>query len=681
MALLMVITRPVLAEQLSFELKSYQGQSVVVAPRESPRQLTVVCFLGTECPLARLYAGRLNALVEEYAQRNVDFVGVMSNRQDSLEDVRHYAETTESTFELLLDPENRVADRYGATRTPEVFLLDGDLKLRYRGRIDDQYAPGTSRAKASRQDLKVAIDELLAGKVVSIKETKALGCVIGKIKQVPSPGNQDTSDRDTANGRPGITFTEHVFPLLQTHCIDCHRAGEIGPFAMDQYDEVVGWADTMLETIEEGRMPPWHADPRYGSFANERSMSEEDQELFRRWIQAGAPEGPPVATTPREYVRGWQLEREPDLVIPMRDRPFMVPRDGVVEYQYFVVDPGFTEDKWVSGAQVVPGSHDVVHHAIVFVRPPDGARFRGVGWLTAYVPGQRVQQLPPGHARLIPAGSKLVFQMHYTPSGTQRQDVTQVGVVFADEADVTHNVYTLMALEQDFEIPPGAPDHHVTAQLSFLPRQAELLAATPHMHYRGKSFQLIGQQQDGVSRDAATENGAPNDQQLDQSNETILLSVPNYDFNWQHTYQFSRSIPLDSLASLRFDATFDNSSENPFNPDPEQWVTWGDQTWEEMAVAFFEVSIPRQPNNQSLASSARAATESDASAEQQARRSRLIDNYVSRVFEKMDGNNDGVIHRAEASIIVRRWNFWRWDLDEDGRATRDEVRQVAEELF
>jgi hypothetical protein len=291
---------------------------------------------------------------------------------------------------------------------------------------------------------------------------------------------------------------------------------------------------------------------------------------------------------------------------------------------------------------------------LVFVRPPDGASFEGVNWLTAYVPGQRIYPLPDGYARRIPAGSKLVFQMHYTPNGVEQGDISKVGMLFCKPEDVTHQVMTLAAINQEFVIPPNAANHTVTAQVSRIPPGAKLLAATPHMHFRGKAFKLLS----------------------DRSDQPLLLDVPDYDFNWQHTYLFSQPLPLDDLGSLHIEATFDNSAANPFNPDPSQMVTWGDQTWEEMALAFFEVAKPLD----NLPTSGGLASAEPTLAESKALQSK-IDLYVARVMEKLDANHDGLIKKSEADIVVRHMNFGRWDLNGDNVATEDEIRRVAKDLF
>lgn len=634
------------ASQLSFSLATIAGDAVELKPGSSTA--SVVCFLGTECPMARGYASQLNRLHDTFAARGVRLIGVMSNRQDSSADIARYASELNIVFPLVHDVSGEVADRYGAKRTPEVFLLDTELKLRYHGRIDDQLAPGVARSSATREDLRIAIEELLAGKPISIPATKPLGCFIGRAPTEPAV---------TAIDSP-VTYSKQVARVLQQHCIECHRTGEIGPFAMDSYDEIVGWADTMLETVEQGRMPPWHADPQFGNFANARSMPEADKQVLRDWIAAGLPQGLDSDLPPEPiWVEGWNLPRAPDMVVEMRARPFTVPKDGVVEYQYFVADPGLEQDTWVTAAQVIPGARSVVHHAIVFVRPPDGAEFRGIGWLSAYVPGQRVSELPPGRARKIPAGSKFVFQMHYTPNGVEQADITKVGLLFGEKEQVTHEVFTTLAIDQEFEIPPGEASFAIRAKTIGLPTNGELLAITPHMHVRGKSFRLFDAQ---------------------RTSETIL-NVPHYDFNWQHTYQLVKPLALDTFEQgLEFEAVFDNSTNNPFNPDPTETVTWGDQTWEEMAVAFFEVS---RPLNAASTTTTSSSTGSEQATQQQKQRESKIEAYVQRVFAALDANGDGQIKKAEADIVVRHLHFDLWDLNADNVATLTEVQRAAQSLY
>ena len=628
-----------------FTLAGLKANLKVVFPETQPKQLTVLCFLGTECPLAKLYAGRLQKLADEF--KSVRFLGINSNVQDSLDDINQYVEATGIRFEMAKDASNVIADKLAVTRTPEVILCDNQRSILYRGRVDDQYLPGVSRNAATREDLRIAITQALAGEKVEISHTTPEGCLLGRVR--------------TSTPNATVTFSNQVIRVLQKNCVECHREGEIGPFSMETYDETIGWADMILEVINDKRMPPWHADSSVGSFANARSMSQQDITILKDWVAQGTPQGnrddlPP----PYQATEGWRLPKEPDVVVEMRARPFRVPADGTIEYQYFVVDPKFEEDKWVAAAEVVPGNRSVVHHSIVFIRPPDGERSRGVGWLAAYVPGQTPLSFSAGRARFVPKGSKLVFQQHYTPNGTAADDVTKVGLVFADQADIETELMTMMALDQSFEIQPHEPSHFVNVVSPGLPREGNLLAVSPHMHFRGKSFQATAMKAD--------------------KSEQPLVKVPRYDFNWQHRYEFSEPLPLSQFRRLKGKVEFDNSADNPFNPDPTQLVSWGDQTWEEMAVAFFDIEVPRRDSDAFAKS---AATDdstkfvrniTDQVERRDARRAEMEQN----VWKRFDKNEDGVIERDEVPRSVKAWAFRNFDTDRSGEVTREEVRALVE---
>tara|TARA_R110002095_G_scaffold215499_2_gene209906 strand:- start:208 stop:2190 length:1983 start_codon:yes stop_codon:yes gene_type:complete len=626
---------------LTFRLPTAAG-GIVELTEKPQHKATVVCFLGAECPLARLYGPKLNAMQTAYQSQGVQFIGVNSNQQDSLENVQEYVKQYEIQFPLAKDYNNEVADRFAAVRTPEVFVLDDKLKIQYRGRIDNQYLPGVSRAETTSHDLKNALDQVLAGKPVEVAVTKPNGCFIGRVKQTEV--------------KTSLTFCKEVAGVLNQHCVECHRKGEIGPFSLTDYDEVRGWADTMLETIDDGRMPPWHASPKYGHYANARFMSEDDKTILRDWVAGGMPFGD-VKDLPKlpTFRDGWHLPQVPDAVYEMRNRPFVVPKEGVVEYQYFVVDPGFKEDKWITGAQVLPGNRSVVHHAIVFIRPPDGADFRGIGWLTAYVPGQRIKKLPEGRGRRVPAGSKLVFQMHYTPNGTAGEDISKVGLLFGEEEEITHEVFTMIGIDQEFEIPPNTNDFPVSAKVHRIPPQAELLAIAPHMHLRGKSFRLFMKQKDTKDK------------------SEILLDVPHYDFNWQHIYELSQPMKLDAVDSLEFTVKFDNSKENPFNPDPNEYVTWGDQTWEEMAIAFFEVAEPRvKQKTHAKPKPSKKSSKADQIQQQQQKVDRLMAEFVQR----FDKNGNGIVELDEIPLSAQRYGKIR-DRDGDGQIGKEEIENLV----
>ncbi len=637
---------PILGRKVS----SVQCQTVtdetVNLPAAIGQGATVVCFLGNDCPMARLYFVRLNAVAAKYRERGVQVVGINSNPQDTAQAIREKINEFGIEFPIVKDSSQGLLDRFSATRTPEVFLLDDGGVIRYHGRIDDQYLPGVSRSNPTRRDLEIALDELLAGQPITVPETQFSGCLIGRIKA-------------TSEGGAVVTFTKDVARVLRTHCVECHQPGDIAPFSLVDYEEARGWADMMVEVIDAGTMPPWHASPDHGDFKNERRMPEEDKQILRDWLAAGSPFGaasddlPPL---PSERT-GWNLPRTPDLVIPMSSRPFNVPKEGTIDYQYYVVDPGFKEGKWIVGAEIIPGDRSVVHHSIVFIRPPDGVDVVGLGWLAAYVPGYRPSPYPAGHGRWIPAGSKLVFQQHYTPNGRAASDITKIGLVFGDPAAIDHEVFTLMGINQEFEIPPGASDYQVQGRIPYLPRDAKLLGISPHMHYRGKAFRMVGHATTGAE---------------------ILLDVPRYDFNWQHLYELRTPRPLADFEWIEFMCSYDNSSANRANPDPSQLVTWGDQSWEEMAVVYMDVARPIKGT--STAPRSRQAVKPRLSDDTiSARERELAREFVDDFMARFDPRGTGKIPLRILPDALQR--FGGLDRNGDKFVTRDEVEARAREHF
>ena len=619
----------------NFSLPAAESSQVSLPEKASA---VVVCFLGTECPLARLYAPRLQKIADQYADKGVVFIGVDSNLQDTLAEVQSFRQSNNIRFPIGMDYDQKVAESLGATRTPEVVVLDARRAIRYQGRIDDQYLPGLVKPQASVSELVEALDAVLSGDGLRVTKTQAAGCLIGRPKRSGDTKNQ-------------LTYTGHIAKIFQANCVECHRRGEIGPFAMTDYEELRGWGDMIVEVINDGRMPPWHAAPGHVALRNTRSMSDADKQAVRDWVDMGMPYGnagelPPLPPENAE----WYLSRSPDLAVSMRKTPYVIPAEGTVDYQYFVVDPGLKEDAWISEAQVVPGNPGVVHHAIVFIRPPDGVDFRGVSWLTAYVPGQRQHVLPQGSARRIPAGSKFVFQMHYTPNGTPQQDLTKVGMLFVDKESVKNEVITMMAINQEFEIPAHVSDHPVSAALKRLPKGGQLLAVSPHMHVRGKSFDLFMKQ---------------------AGQQRTLLSVPKYDFNWQHTYELAEPLALDEVEAIEFTARFDNSTGNPVNPNPHEVVSWGDQTWEEMAVAFFEVSQPLEHGSE---------LRKVATAEEQQEREQSAEKFATDFLSRLDTNRDGHLHFDEAPISIQRYSFHRFDSNGDRKIDREELVKAGRSI-
>jgi hypothetical protein len=372
------------------------------------------------------------------------------------------------------------------------------------------------------------------------------------------------------------TFYRDVLPILQNRCQECHRPGEMAPMALRTYAETRPWARAIREQVATGKMPPWFADPCCGRFSNDRTLTAAEHDTLLKWASSSAPAGKPHdAPPPRDWPDGWNLP-SPDLVLAM-PKPFSVPATGAVEYQYFGIPTGFTEDRWVSGVEVKPGYRAVVHHIVVYVREP------GQTWTQAptksdilglYTPGASADILPEGMARLVKAGSELVFEIHYTPKGKRVLDQSRIALTFfkPPPGDVLpqKRVLTLEMDNVTFRIPAGERDYPVSVW-GTLPNDALLLSLLPHMHLRGKAFEYT----------LIHDNGQPE----------VLLRVPNYNFYWQLSYRLATPLPLKKGTKLAWMAHYDNSKRNPRNPDPTVDVGYGHQSWDEMMVGFFDVAV------------------------------------------------------------------------------------------
>ncbi|MCA9213246.1 MAG: redoxin domain-containing protein [Planctomycetales bacterium] len=535
-----------------FQLKTHRGGEFDLAKVEQP--IVVLAFLGTECPLVKLYGPRLNELQNEFADRGVAIFGINANTQDSVTDIDGYMARHGISFPILKDTANRIADQLGAERTPEVFLLDKERRIRYHGRIDDQYLVGLSREEPKRRDLAEAINELLDGKSVSVASTEVVGCHIGRVSKVEPTGD--------------ITYTKHIAQIFNKRCVECHRDGEIAPFTLTSYDDVIGWEDTIVEVIEDKRMPPWFANPDHGKFHNDARLSDEEKELIFTWVENGMPQGDPTdMPPPPTFVKGWRIPK-PDQIIHCSEQPVFVKAQGVIDYKYFEIDPGWTEDKYITAAEARPGTSSVVHHIIAYVRPPGTEEFdfKHAQMVVGYAPGSDPTLLRNGVAMRVPAGSKLLFEMHYTPNGSEQTDHSYIGIKFTDKSKVTKELRGGVAIQPEFEIPPHADNHEVVAYYRSK-RDELLLDMTPHMHLRGKAFRY----------EAIYPNGS----------KEVLLDLPRYDFNWQLSYELAEPKLLPKGTVIRCTGWYDNSTKNPVNPEPNKPVRWGRQSWEEMMIGFF----------------------------------------------------------------------------------------------
>jgi peroxiredoxin/mono/diheme cytochrome c family protein len=548
----------------------------------------VLVFVSPGCPIGEKYLPRLNELAKAYDARGIKFFGVASNDGDTPEELKAWAEKHELTFPVLHDPRNVQADALLVERTNEVILADARAVIRYRGAIDDQYGYTTTAPEPKHAYLKDAMEALLAGtpEKIVVKGVEAAGCKLTRVAPEPSKlagidrvrGVSDEIAAYLEKNDPTpevgqVNYAEHVASIIQNKCQNCHRPGQVGGFSLVSYDDARKKSGMIAEVVDNRRMPPWHADPRFGHFSNDRKLTGRERATLLAWVEQGTPLGDPAKMPPaKSFPEGWTIGT-PDLVFELPESN-VVPAQGTVPYYHISVDPGLKEDVWVQAAEARPGDPGVVHHIIVYVVPPGADRGRtigeGRGHLVGYAPGDMPSVYPLGTGKKIAAGSRFVFQMHYTPNGKQTSDRSKVGLILCKEPP-TREALTVGIANPGFQIPPGADDYPVHSEQKFK-NEVRLLSFMPHMHLRGKSFKYT--------------------LELPGKAPETMLSVPAYDFGWQSYYTLAEPLILSPGAVIKCDATFDNSPKNRANPDPKSMVRWGEQTWEEMMIGYIDIDFP-----------------------------------------------------------------------------------------
>lgn len=363
------------------------------------------------------------------------------------------------------------------------------------------------------------------------------------------------------------TFAKDVAPIFYANCTGCHRPGDIAPMSLITFDEVRPWVKSIQKNVEAGTMPPWHADPAHGSFANDRSLAPHERETILKWAKLGAPKGNPgdLPAPPDTKGEEWKLG-EPDLIVTFGK--VKVPAGGEDKFYDLVKGYDIDEDKYVRAVQILPGNRKVVHHVIVY--QTDMKSGGPQGWLGAWAAGTEPMVFPEGTARVLKKGQKLVGDMHYHPTETPEEDVTRIGLYFADKNTVEKELINLWIAEEDFKIPAGAANHEVKSSHTF-DQDARILTLAPHMHYRGKDFTYTATFPDG--------------------RKETLLAVNDYDFNWQTVYTLNEAIPVPAGTRIDCVAHFDNSAENPDNPDPTKNVTFGLESYDEMMIGFVDYVV------------------------------------------------------------------------------------------
>ncbi len=545
--------KPVVGDTIAdLRFKDIRGLSRSLADLGKKRAFVFV-FATTQCPLVRRSMPKLIELDARFGPRDVQIVAVNVGPEETIRDMAAQALEFEAAFPFVKDTDLSCVKALGVERTPEVVVLNAEKKLVYRGRIDDQLRLGGSRPEPTRRDLEEALNDVLAGREVSVAQTPVDGCLI-------------TAPEPFAADRPAPTFHKDVAPILNKRCVVCHRADAAAPFALLSFADAAAHAEMLAEVVVDQRMPPWYAHAKPGTFQNDPSLTRAERETLVRWVRSGRGEGDPKdAPAPPELPTSkWRIG-EPDLVITMLEEQ-TVPATGFVEYRNVLLPHVFLGDTWIEAAEIRPDNPAVVHHCNMAY-----ATAKGVGeetFVTGYVPGGQPMELARfnnGVAFLIPKFASLGLQIHYTTTGKEERCRISVGLRFP-RGPVRKRLEHLLLDPHGIHITPGHGAFPIRAARQ-LDHDVTLLGMFTHMHVRGKDMTFF-----------AEPPGQPRE---------TLLQIPNYNFEWQLAYELAPGQKrLPKGTRLEALAHYDNSTFNPYNPDPKRTVPWGRQTYDEMFNGF-----------------------------------------------------------------------------------------------
>lgn len=566
---------------------------------------TVYVTLSPECPISRGYLPTLNRLHEDCLGSPVSVVGLIPSVPAADIDIDAFRREFGIVFPLAVDRRGRLCEQLQVTHMPEAVLVDHRGQVRYRGRIDDRYVRVAAAPRDIREhSLANAVERFRSGHLSAVVETQPVGCLI----EAPPAADASTT----------VTFTEHVAPILYSHCTRCHRAGELAPFPLQTYDQAVSHAAQIREMVTQRLMPPWRPTQGIGEFRNDCRLADADIRTLQHWVDLGMPPGPAAALPAApQFATGWQMG-PPDVELLMPES-FTVPADGPDLYQHFVIPTGLTEGRLIRGFEFRPGAAEVVHHAFLYYdttgegRRLDAAEpgpgysrvgspgFAVSGSLGGWGPGGLPSQLPEGSGRPLPAGSDLVLQVHYHPCGRPVVDQSRIGLYFA--ADWSRQYVTsVMVANVDLAIPAGA-DHHKHSAEWRLPVDTVVMDITPHMHVLGRSVRARAV--------------------LPSGDILPLIEIQDWDFYWQDSYTFTHPLELPAGTVLQLECVFDNSAGNPRNPhSPPQDVYWGDFSDDEMAIMYLQATTHTLDDYHTLNREAQAYFEAEYARYEQQREQR-----------------------------------------------------------
>ncbi len=588
------------------------GQAHTISELASAHRMTVIAMTSTSCPLSKKYLPTLVELSKEHAD-DVAWVIVNPVKTDNDAAMQSAANQLGDHVLYVHDPAEEFAKHVGALTTTDVIVLDRSRTIVYHGAIDDQYGFGYSIEAPRHRYLADALTAIKAGRTPLAVATEAPGCTLRRRTESALDNN--------------ITYHNRVSRIIQQNCGNCHREGGVAPFALTTLEDVQSHAGMIEQVVEQGLMPPWFASDALvdktlvesatdknvevlSPWINDCSLGENEKRDLLTWLAGEMPAGD-AADAPQSlsFESDWEIGT-PDAVFQFA-QPQEIKATGVMPYQNVEVPTGLDDDKWVQAIEVKPGNRSVVHHVLVFVQGEGKEHRERDGFWGIYVPGNSSLFYPDGFAKRLPKGAKLHFQMHYTPNGTATTDRTSIGIVYAKQPP-QHEVQVTGIFNSKIRIPAGAENHSEIATLP-IPADARVLGFLPHMHLRGKAARY----------------------ELVRSGGDIetLLDVPNYDFNWQLLYRYRDPLLVERGDTIRFTSWYDNSVNNPANPDPTKTVGWGSQTYDEMQVGYVEFYMPNEVPGE-------VAREVSGVNSQPG-------NRQAKLFRRLDVNRDGVITRAE----------------------------------
>ncbi|WP_020475487.1 redoxin domain-containing protein [Zavarzinella formosa] len=572
-----------------FSLKDSAGKAWNLADQKS--KATVIVFLSCECPMSNAYAKPLSDLNTKFKSQGVTVVGINANKEESAEQIIAHSKEYGINFPVLKDTDGAAVKALGAKMNPEAFILDDKLVVRYHGRIDNGFTGRMRPApKTTRFDVVTALEEMLAGKPVSVPQTQSFGCPLPEAeRQVAKEGS--------------VTYHRDVAPILQNNCQSCHRPGEVGPFSLQTYKQAVKWSDGIISETKDHRMPPWKPAPSELLVAP-RHLKPADVKTLEAWVAQGMPEGNPKdAPAPPKFPDGWQLGK-PDAILEMSGDA-VVAANGKDLFHCVVFPTNFPEDVYVAAVEVRPGNPRVVHHTIQAFdtfgrakklldeaqkkqkdtdpdRGPGYSLSRGMGFipgpanmLGGWAPGLVPQMMPEGVGQKLPKGADIVMQIHYHRTGKEETDRTKIGLYFT-KGKMTEYLTSVPVPGLFLQIPAGKKDYKVDSSVT-LTEDVILRTVTPHMHLLGKEIELTVTLPDGK--------------------EESVIKIPEWDYNWQEMYALKTPMKLPKGTVLRTRATYDNSDSNPLNPrNPPIPVRFGEQTENEMCFVFCGVTSPTLGN-------------------------------------------------------------------------------------